>query len=292
MLHQQRARKRIHKGVPLFWLYECHRDLGNAVLAKRYLMLAVVEDAVTDRGKIKSARTGTFHRCVWNGLSEDKFLEYARQFWCLYKKHREEGRFPEWLLQEVDQEWMTDHLSIPESALCPVSEHFVRFLLEQLGTTNGTSLERLAQYLLGCIPGCRTQRRVLSRSTDYDVLGVLEGAFTDFRSEVGRYFLCECKDWSSPANFSTLAKFCRVLDSTKTNLGILFSKNGLTGAKRTTDAERELLKMFQDRGVVIVVVTEADLQQVLRGANFLTILRDKYEQVRFDLSPKTAPRNR
>jgi len=134
--------------------------------------------------------------------------------------------------------------------------------------------------------------RLRSKSTDYDVLGIVEGAFTDFRSEVGRYFLCECKDWSTPTDFSALAKFCRVLDSTKTKFGILFSKNGITGAARTTDAERELLKMFQDRGVAIIVIDETDLKDILSGMNFVTRLRHKYEQVRFDLSLGSAKRNR
>jgi hypothetical protein len=112
---------------------------------------------------------------------------------------------------------------------------------------------------------------------------------TEFRSEVGRYFLCECKDWSRPADFSALAKFCRVLDSTKTKFGILFSKNGITGTARTTDAERELLKVFQHRGVVIIVITDADLRQVMRGGNFITILRRSTN--RFGSTFHLAPRD-
>jgi len=292
MEYQDQARKRVHKGVPLFWLYDCHREIGNPVLAKRYLMLALAEDAITDKGRIVPAKTGTYHRCVWYGMPEDKYKEYASRVWVLTKQHRRVSQFPEWLLQEVDQEWMTEQPSQSETLLCPINPYFVRFLLDGLGKSKGKSLERLAHYLLSCIAGCRARMRLRSRSTDYDVLGVVEGAFTDFRSEVGRYFLCECKDWTSPADFSALAKFCRVLDSTKTKFGILFSKNGITGTARTTDAERELLKVFQDRGVVIIVFTEADLKQLARGANLITMLREKYEQVRFDLTLGTARQNR
>ena len=46
-------------------------------------------------------------------------------------------------------------------------------------------------------------RRQRSDSTDYDVIGTFEGSFMDFRSELGNYFLAECKDWKDPANFST-----------------------------------------------------------------------------------------
>jgi hypothetical protein len=84
---------------------------------------------------------------------------------------------------------------------------------ESPGTSSGQALEFCAEYLLSCMPGCRTSRRAKSGSTDYDVVCSMEGFEVDFRSEFGRYFFCECKDWDRPANFTTMAKFCRVLDS-------------------------------------------------------------------------------
>jgi len=125
--------------------------------------------------------------------------------------------------------------------------------------------------------------RKRSASTDYDVVCGMEGVDLDFRSNLGRYFLCECKDWGSPANFSAFAKFCRVLDSAKCQFGILFSREGITGTARSTDAAREQLKVFQDRDMVVVVIDLSDLEQIAEGANLITILRAKYEEVRLDL---------
>ena len=105
----------------------------------------------------------------------------------------------------------------------------------------------------------------------------------DFGSEIVRYFLCECKDLKSPANFSAVAKFCRVLDSTKCHFGVLFSKKDVTGSGKTTDAERELLKVFHDHGTIVVVVSLGDLKRISKGASFISMVRDKYEKVRFDL---------
>jgi hypothetical protein len=68
----------------------------------------------------------------------------------------------------------------------------------------------------------------------------------------GRYFVCECKDWDKPADFTTMAKFCRVLDSFKARFGILFSKGGYSPETAAPqDAAREQLKVFQDRGIVV-----------------------------------------
>ena len=66
-------------------------------------------------------------------------------------------------------------------------------------------------------------------------------------------------------------------------IGILFSKKGISGAQNTTDAEREQLKVFQDRGMVIVVIDEKDLDFVADGGNFINLLRQRYEKIRLDL---------
>ena len=137
------------------------------------------------------------------------------------------------------------------------------------------------------MPSCRTTLRQRSNSTDYDIVCSMEGFEVDFRSEMGRYFVCECKDWDKPANFTTMAKFCRVLDSTKSHFGILFSKHGISGKGKTKHAEREQLKVFQDRGIVIVVVDQDDLKLVSKGYNFISLLREKYETIRLDLQKKT-----
>src|SRR5262245_7312786 len=137
------------------------------------------------------------------------------------------------------------------------------------------------------MPGCRTTRRSRTPSTDNDIICSMDGLDVDFRSELGRYFVCECKDWASPADFTTMAKFCRVLDSTKARFGLLFSSSGITGAGETVFAEREQLKVFHDRGIVIVVLDREDIQAVAGGKNLISLLRDRYEAVRLDIRAPT-----
>ena len=193
--------------------------------------------------------------------------------------------FPEWLLQNVDQGWMTEIPSTSEASVYVANTSYINYLLTKLGEPTGKVLEQLAEYLMSRMPGCRTARRRTSESTDYDIVCAVEGLELDYRSELGRYFVCECKDWSKPADFTTMAKFCRVLDSTKARFGILFSREGISGAKSTTFAARELLKVYQDRGIVIVVFDEVDFRIVADGGNLIQILRQKYEVVRLDLRP-------
>lgn len=282
--------KRIHKGTPLVRTSECHSNLNHPVVAKRYLMLTLCEDAVRGEGHVAAETTGVYFRLVWErGFSHQLLANYAREVWQISQQHPTESLFPEWIVQELDQDWMIEFPSMEEAGLYFVTIPYIKWLLGRLGSEQGAVLERLAHYLVSMMPGCRALMRSKTYSTDYDVVCTPEGLGLDFRSELGRYFLCECKDWQAKADFTTIAKFCRVLDAAKCSFGVLFSKQGITGEKNTTDAAREQVKVFQQRGMVVVVVSEADIQVVAEGANFITVLRKKYEQVRLDLRMRDEP---
>ncbi len=281
---QDNTGSRIHKGTQLVWLADCYDSVGNVPLSKRYLMLTLVEDAVTLAGNLDPVSLGSYYRLLWrHGVPDTALRVYASEAYRVSMKQPREAHYPEFILQDLDKNWIVEVPSSNDAAIYVANTVYVRHLMDKLGGRSGKSLERLADYVLSCIPGCRTARRKRSRSTDYDIVCSIEGPDVNFFSEVGRYFVCECKDWAKPADFSAFAKFCRVLDSVKAHFGIIFSREGITGRGRTTDAEREQLKVFQDRGLVIIVVDRQDLQAVADGANFITLLREKYERVRLDL---------
>lgn len=274
----------VHKGMPLVWISECFSGMGFPTLTKRYLMLTLIEDAIREKGSVSPEKTGIYFRLAWRGsLSDAEIKKYARRIFELKEENPIDGFFPEFILQELDQDWMTEIPAPIEAGFYYANNLYVSHLVSNLGDGTGKTLERLSTYLLSCMPGCRTLRRAKSRSTEYDIVCSIDGLEVDFRSELGRYFVCECKDWDKPADFSTMAKFCRVLDSVKSRSGILFSKKGISGEGKTKDAEREQLKVFQDRGMVIVVVDENDIKQVANGKNFINMLKKKYERVRLDL---------
>ena len=247
-------------------------------------MLTLVEDATRENGLISPEKTGAYFRLMWTGrLSDGELKRYAQRIDELNKCHALEARFPEWVLQELDNEWMTQAPNFREAGQFVTNTGYIRQLIGQLGDGSGKVLERLARYLVSCMPGCRTlSNRVLTPSTDYDVVCSVDSVKLDFRSEFGRYFVCECKDTEKPAGYSTVAKFCRVLDSVKSHFSILFPTEGISGQGKRQDADLERLKVFQDNGTVIVVVDKHDLERLADGANFISILRTKYEQVRLD----------
>lgn len=284
LLAQQETLQRVHKGMPLVWISDCYARLSCPALAKRYLMLTLREDAIRGNGAVCAENTGVYFRAVWgHGLSDALLREYASKMFELSKANPGDSLYPEWVLQEIDQAWMTEFPTVTEMSMYAANVLYIRRLMQGLGDGTGKTLERLAAYLMSCMPGCRVKRRERSSSTDYDLVCSIEGPDVDFRSDLGRYFVCECKDWNSPADFSAMAKFCRVLDSIKARFGILFSKAGMTGAGKSKDAEREQLKVFQDRGMVLLVVDEGLINRVANGENFISLLRRQYEMVRLDI---------
>jgi len=275
--------KRLHKGMPLVWIADCYRALRFPVHAKRYLMLTLCEDALREQGTVNPDTTGIYFRLVWAaGVPHVDITRYAGEFFALANKYPDRAVFPEALLQELDDDWVTEYPSAEEAFHYRINQKYVQSMQGALHDDSGQVLERLAQYLMSCMPGCRAKRRVRSRSTDYDLVCSMEGLEVDFRSELGRYFVCECKDWSGPADFSSFAKFCRVLDSTKARFGVLFSRGGISGSGQAAHADREQLKVFQDRGIVIAVIDDSDLADVASGANLINLLRHRYEAVRLD----------
>jgi len=277
---------RVHKGAPLVWIRDFHVNLEHTALAKRFIMLTLIEDALAGSGTIDPEKSGVYFRLVWyHGMPDRQLRRYAGEIAAFGREDEVAARYPERILQHLDKLWMTEFPTTSESLLDPVNRRYVADLLAQTRDTSGKTLELLAEYPLSVMPGCRTYRRKRSYSTDYDIVCSLDGLDLDFRSELGRYFVCECKDWNRPADFTALAKFARVLDSTKSHFGILLSREGITGQASTRAASREQLKLFQDRGIVIIVVTRDDINAVIEGYNFITLLREKYETVRLDLMP-------
>jgi hypothetical protein len=55
-----------------------------------------------------------------------------------------------------------------------------------------------------------------------------------------------------------------------------------TGKGNLRNAPRELLKVYQDTGIAILVLDLNDLERVVDGANLIQLLRTKYEHVRLD----------
>jgi hypothetical protein len=283
---QQKRKARVHKGYPLIRMSEVHDLLGNHWLAERYLMLTLIEDAMQDNGMCK--REGGVYWRIWpRKCASDTLLDalYAE----IHNEHASEYETWQWCPESVlpllPHEW---HVSRPSGDECGQyhinTSHLTALLdaMDSAGQSDGLVLERTARYLMSCIPGSLVSQRRRTTATDYDVFCCFEGELRDFREELGRQWICECKDVAESLSYGDVAKFARVLDSAKCRAGVLFALRDISGVEKRLYSEREIAKLFQQHGIAIIVITREDLGQVAAGTNFLAILRRKYEKVRHD----------
>jgi hypothetical protein len=188
----QASEGRVHKGSPLIWIISyCFSSLGFPAHAKRYAMLAMCEDAIEGKGAV-SLDGGAYFQLAWiRGMREADLNAYARRVFQIAQQAPQLAQYPEALLQQLDDSWMTEVPSTAELFHYVLSRHYVNFLLGQVDATNAAALEDLAEYLISCIAGCRCGKRKQSASTEYDLVCSIEGPPIDFRAEWGRYFVCE-----------------------------------------------------------------------------------------------------
>ena len=286
--YQIHSKKYVHKGMPLVWLYEFYRTINFKAIADKYMFLTCVEDAIIDKGHF-NRQAGVYFRLNFHfGMNDAAINKLGKDLYSLYIKNKKRVINPEYYLQLYGDSWKNKIPSVEEYNYWDINRFYFNELLSQLNDRTGKALESIAEYLFMNIPGATTLKRAKTPSTDYDLLCVFEGNYHDFRRELGNYIICECKNWKKPADFTTVAKFMRLLDSTKCQTGVLFSKNGLSGAGRNRYGEREIIKYFQDRGKVIIVVSEKDLNNINKGSSFITLLKNKYEKIRFDLNEQLS----
>jgi predicted helicase len=140
-------------------------------------------------------------------------------------------------------------------------ENNIATLIEavEMAVTNkdkGNALERLAHFLIGSVSSLSCKyTNLITRSGEIDIVieyNRSKGTIPLF-DELVRYSLVECKNWYQPVGASTIRDFFRKLEKSKIKLGIVFAKNGITGANSGLDAFEEIREKFSSNGVFVVV---------------------------------------
>ncbi len=150
----------------------------------------------------------------------------------------------------------------------------------------GKSLEAVARLLVSSLPALKCKYSNLqTRSSEIDVVVEYdpENGVIPLFEEFGRYCLIECKNWSKPVGVSPVRDFMGKLDKCKIRLGVIFSKNGVTGVDSGVDALREIQSRYDRDGVLLLVFSLEDVKIIKDGAAFAAALDQKADHVRFDI---------
>jgi Holliday junction resolvase-like predicted endonuclease len=140
----------------------------------------------------------------------------------------------------------------------------------------GLVLEELAKVLLES-PYLRLNReRRRCETGEIDLDFTVRKFETTLFCEFSYLLIVECKNWTNKAGAPELRVFCSKMRDVESNVGILFSKNGIT-----RDAKGVIRNTWlQDRKIVIAFDSK-DLEKIINGSNNLyEMFNQKYLAVR------------
>lgn len=277
-------------GTVLWWLGTLYQADNFQRTSERYYTLALCSDIIGENsvenmqkklGAYPALRTRHRH-------SETKLTQWTEEAMAkqgeLIKALNPNTWIPENLLTHVESSLIYEPPSMPEARAYPINKFFLRRLLDQAeerdgkhATQIGNSLEMLGKYLFQCMPGATTQKKI----TDTGVPDILVRTIDPppgFRSTLGEYFLCECKNEKSPTDVQSASQILDALMETNCAFGVLLTLNG------TTANADNRIKIAHIRGVTtIITLTKEDVTSLIDGEQLVGILQEKYEKLRFHL---------
>ena len=259
---------------------------GNAASARRWLHIAEIEDA-------RTKHSGAAHTVLRQTFGEDP--EALNQLHELVQDSTAAPNELEFLAEYHLTRWYlrtdlrtSDHAQDAEHRLRPeVLRKFIDHANATHATTTGkgNALEILAAYVLTHIIGCYPVSKARTLDFEIDlVVRNLSRTTSPALDILGRYFLVECKNWGKPVGSSHVSYFANRVRYCRATLGILFSKNGITGGTDTASANADFViqRTFNQDGIVIAVVDEHDLGRLASGTeSVLQLLLRKHDEVRF-----------
>jgi hypothetical protein len=136
--------------------------------------------------------------------------------------------------------------------------------------SRGKAFEEVAEFLFTCI-GCPNERNLVSpmHSEQVDLAACHMGAL----DPLPNFFLVECKYWDKPLTSAAVGYFINTCASRQVSLGIIMSKEGLTGNGDDATYAHSMAYGASPRGVHIIVITLADLKGLTSNQDLVALVR-------------------
>jgi len=277
------TQRTIHKGTSLHQLGLIWQDKGDYERARKYLLLALIEDILES---LRSPERGGAKHQGYRVLKTSFRLTDA-QFDLISKvaEKTTDRRFPEEILRKLQE----------GSERIPTWEEITNEEMDKVYLTviyngipkaenGGTAFENFAEKFLSSVRGFFVMPGVNqamsgSKHKEHDYDRILRNKSTLF-SEFGPYILIECKYWNEKVDYGEIAKLIYKSITRRCKTGILFAKSGVNDEKYN----QTIRDAYLAHNVAILVVTEDDIKEILScKRNLNTTLIDKYEEVKFHI---------
>lgn len=140
---------------------------------------------------------------------------------------------------------------------------------ESVHDARGKAFEAVAEYVFHSL-GCPVRRNLITAlgSQQIDLAVAHLGAL----GPIPTFFLVECKFWEKPVDSAAVGYFLNTCRDRRAALGILISKQGITGDKDDATRAHSLALGASFDGTRLIVLTEADLRTVSSGENLIGML--------------------
>lgn len=282
---QPSAVRAVHKGTTLHQLGVVHLSEGRLSFAKRYFILAMIEDMW---GAPDDFRNRQAYRVLRSNflMTEDEVNHIFR-----VASAQEDRRFPEAALLAYQLETKGRTIRTIEREIHRINHRFARALMEAVrgerdATSAGKLFENLIVYIFSAVVGFEVgYYRAWARrgEFEYDIivrnLITTDPVFTNF----GPYFLVESKYWSEPVSVEAINHFIAKILGHDVKCGVLVAKEGVPKGP----ANQTIVRAYHRHGILVLVLTLEDIENVVEGrANLLVELLSEFERVRFDLTDR------
>jgi len=153
---------------------------------------------------------------------------------------------------------------------------------EMSSREKGDKLEYLAKKLLESpyLKFINMKKRTSTGEIDlvFEVKKFEGTLFQDF-SDI---LIVECKNWNNKVGAKEIEAFAYKMKDTNTNVGIIFSRYGITGDPEfVRDAKGVIRDSWKRDKMIIIVLTYDDLRNVIeKGMNFYNLLKERYYEVK------------
>lgn len=143
----------------------------------------------------------------------------------------------------------------------------------------GDALEDVVSWIFCAMPGIKVLKRKFldsAGSAEIDLLLYNDLHQTPVRF-LTEFLMVECKNWKAAVDSVTVRAFIDKLRSGRLKVGVLVATNGVTGdAHDRTAAKNVIDRAFDKDGIVLIVITRAEIEGFRAKDDVLTFLQDRF----------------
>jgi len=280
---QVKNSKRYHKGMPLQTRAEGLIWTGRYERAKKFVLLAHIEDIITG---LRAAPAWQTLKLAGASDQDLKLVEDETKI--LIKKYSKKPiLYPEEVYQRV--QYKLEFGRIPESSkeLVFTNSIFLNELLDRVEKASKSadnqikreSMEKLAQYLFSSIEGLYVEPS--KKAGPYELDGIITNISPHpFLKTLDNYVPIECKNWREPIGSPEITQFLGKLSLFQCRFGILLSKEGIK--ERTVNELRK--DACRRSGIYVLVFDKNDIKSIVNGKDLVSLLVDKFKELKFSIN--------